>query len=414
MSLGDALDRLGDEVDPTPPDRAAARWQMTLTSDYADVSTGPVEQPILAVGDWDGVLRHFGLDPACFAVCEDKISMSRWQQSRRLDNGDRDVVWMHSYKARFQRITDRLLEADLEALRDRVHKWKPAPRKPVATGLGEPCTFYIGWADWQASKGSVEQLTQRVLDSIEQSMVRIKELRKLGRNITSICVANMGDPLEGCLGHYASQQFTVSATLRQQMNVVLDLWATGLRALAPLADDVLFVSCLSNHGEFNRPPGASTKQLTSDSDNADGFLAETLRRVLSERSDMDHVRYSIPHDQFVTAENLSNVCVGFTHGHKTPGTAKEADWLRAQSLRLRHETGAEPKLWMSAHRHHLDIKDFGFAYRVQHPTLEVAPSKWYADMTGMWSTPGTLTCLVGRHQEAGDTGFSDLAVLQVP
>ena len=68
---------------------------------------------------------------------------------------------------------------------------------------------------------------------------------------------------------------------------------------------------------------------------------------------------------------------------------------------------------MTGHRHHLDVRDFGAFFRLQHPTLEVAPSKWFSDATGLWSTPGTLTCLVGQHAEARGVGFSDLAVLPV-
>src|SRR4051812_8082206 len=107
-SLAAGLDALADANTARPrravtaPDQAAAAWQLTLTSDHADVTTGALDAPIVEVSDWDGVLRHFGLDPALFEVVDDTVKMSRWQQSKRTETGDRDVVWLHAYKARFR------------------------------------------------------------------------------------------------------------------------------------------------------------------------------------------------------------------------------------------------------------------------------------------------------------------------
>lgn len=412
MSIAAGLGALGD---PTPPDRAGKAWRMEMTPDHADLETGSVDEGIraaAAAGDWSGVLRHFGLDPAEFVVVDDTVRMSSWEQSKRLENGDRDTVWLYSYRARFKRVTERLPEADVRALRDRVHSWRPTKASARSTSLGTPSTFYLGWADWQVGKGSLDTLADRVTSSVEAAVARVGELRKLGRNVESLCIANMGDPIEGCMGNYDSQLFTVQATKREQLNAVLDLWAMGLRTLAPMFDDVQFVSVLSNHGEWTREAGRGSRALTSDSDSADAFLAETLRRVLSERSDMQHVRWTIPHDEMTVQAELSGVRAAFAHGHKAPGTAKELEWLRGQSIRLLHETGAHPDLWFTAHRHSFDMRDFGPWWRFQHPTLEVGGatggSKWFTDMSGIWSTPGTLSMLVGKHDPRG---WSDVAVL---
>lgn len=408
MSIADALDNLG----PTAPHRAADAWQVAVTSAHADVTTGPVEDPIVSVSDWDGVLRHFGLDPAEFEIVDDTVKMSRWQQSARSKNGDRDMVWLHSYSARFRRVSERLPAADVEALRERIHKWKPVTGAKYRKADDAPSTFYLGWADWQAGKGDLKTLAVNVERSLGAAVERIRELRKLGRNLEALCIANMGDPIEGCMGSYDNQLFTVSATRREQMNAVLDLWAMGIRTLAPMFERVQFVSVLSNHGEWTRPAGRSTKALTSDSDSADAFLAETLARVMRERPDMSHVEWVIPHDEMTVQAELSGVRAAFAHGHKAPGSARELDWLRGQSIRLLHEQGAHPDLWFTAHRHSFDAKDYGPWWRFQHPTLEVGGpvggSKWFTDMSGVWSTPGTLSMLVGRHDPRG---WSDVAVL---
>lgn len=386
-------------------------WKVTVTADSAELETAGTETQIVAADDWDGVLRHFGLNPTEFQIVDDTVRMSSWQQSKRLESGDRDTITLYAYRARFQRVTDRLPAADVAAVLERVRKWKPIRRTP-GNGLGEPATFYEGWADWQAGKsagGGPEVLTQRVLQMFELTAARVKELRRVGRNVTALDVWNMGDPTEGCYGNYASQLFTVKMTRREQLNLVLDLWLTGLRTFAPMFDEVRFGSLLCNHGEWTRQ-GPSDKPVTSDSDNVGGFLADTLRTVLTDRPGFDHVEFAIPHDEMTMQTSMSGVTVALAHGHKMPGTPKELEWLRGQSIRLLRDHGTEPQLWMTAHRHHLDVRDFGPWTRLQHPSLD-GGSKWYEDTTGAWATPGTLTCLIGQHDQAGDRHFSDLAVL---
>jgi hypothetical protein len=208
----------------------------------------------------------------------------------------------------------------------RVHKWKPLTRRTPGAGLGAPATLYVGWADWQLGKsggGGVEETTTRVLDSIEQTIRRLKDLRRLGRPVEAIHVWNMGDPTEGCDGNYASQLFTVELTRRQQLNLALDLWLTGVKAFAPLVDDLTFGSVLCNHGEWTRQ-GPGTKAVTSDSDNIGGYLADTLRTVLADRPDYDHVRFAIPHDEMTMLTHMSGVPVALAHGHKAPGLGEGA------------------------------------------------------------------------------------------
>lgn len=424
MSLTDDLTELEDNVatvptDPPPhtvkPDWKRKGWSVTVGPDGAEVETDATDTKIVAADDWDGVLRHFGLNPAEFAIVDNSVRMSSWQQSKGLEDGSRDTITLYSYRARFERITDRLPEVDLDAIRKRVWKWKPLPRKTLGTGLGEPCTFYDGWADWQIGKEGVEITTQRILDHFEDAVRRVKELRKVGRNVTSAALWNMGDPTEGCDSNYASQLFSVELTRREQLNLALDLWLQGLATLAPLFEDVEFGSVLCNHGEWSRQ-GVGTKAVTSDSDNIGGYLADTVQKVLSGRPGFEHVRYSIPSSQMTMMTDMSGVPVALNHGHKMPGTKAELEWMQAQSLRMLREHGREPRLWMVAHRHHYSIVDHGPWHRIQHPAQDLG-SKWYSDTSGKWSSPGGFTCLVGQHSQAGGLlkdggrGFSDEYVI---
>lgn len=375
----------------------------TVSPDGGELSTGAM--PVELGTDWDSVLKGFGLDPDVFEVVDDTVKMSKWQSSKRLENGDRDLIWLYSYRARFRRKSlTALPDTEVEDIRKYVQKWKPLSKtKQESPETGS--TLVVCWADQQLGKsagGGVDATVERILDSYTATIERVKELRKNGRNIEKIAIVNMGDPVEGCDGNYASQLFTVELTQRQQLLLALDLWAQGVRQLSSLAEESEFISVLCNHGEWMRRGG---KAVTSDSDNAGGFLTDALQRILTGRPEADKLKWNIPHDEMTTTSVLSGVKVAFTHGHKITG--KEVEWLRGQSIRILREEGREPDIWVTAHRHHLQVQDFGPWYRFQCPSND-GGSKWYTDTSGNWSTPGTLTFLVGKHDPRG---WSDMAVL---
>jgi hypothetical protein len=375
----------------------------TVSPDGGELSTGAM--PVELGTDWDSVLKGFGLDPDVFEVVDDTVRMSKWQSSKRLENGDRDLIWLYSYRARFRRKSlTALPDTEVEDIRKYVQKWKPLSKtKQESPETGS--TLVVCWADQQLGKsagGGVDATVERILDSYTATIERVKELRRNGRNIEKIAIVNMGDPVEGCDGNYASQLFTVELTQRQQLLLALDLWAQGVRQLSSLAEESEFISVLCNHGEWMRRGG---KAVTSDSDNAGGFLTDALQRILTGRPEADKLKWNIPHDEMTTTSVLSGVKVAFTHGHKITG--KEVEWLRGQSIRILREEGREPDIWVTAHRHHLQVQDFGPWYRFQCPSND-GGSKWYTDTSGNWSTPGTLTFLVGKHDPRG---WSDMAVL---
>lgn len=375
-----------------------------VSKDSVEISTGVVSEPIT---NWDTILESFGLDPDIFEVVDDKVRMSKWQSSKRLENGDRDLIWLYSYKAMFKRRSKpKIKEEDIQEIRKAIRAHK---RKEIKPTNDNPATFVVLWADWQLGKsasGGVKATTERVLESFDKTANRIKELRKQGRHIQEIAFVNMGDPIEGCDGHYASQTYSVEINQREQLLLTLDLWSQGISMMADLAQKTKFISTISNHGEWTRRGG---RAITTDSDSADVFLADALKRILAPHNMIDE--WVIPHDQMTITSNLSGLECAFTHGHKMTG--KEVEWLRGQSLRLLRENGEEPRMWFTAHKHHFRAHDYGAFNLFQCPSLDTdgspsGGSKWYSDISGQWSSPGTLTMLVGAHDKRG---FSDLAVL---
>jgi len=365
--------------------------------DGGEISTGILTAPLT---DWTSILLSFGLDPNVFEVSDDKVRMSKWQSSKRLENGNRDLVWLYSYKATFtRRKAPKITDSDVDEIRKSIRKFKT---NSVKTSLEAPSTFVVLWSDWQLGKSStgVKGTTQRIINSFDKTATRIKELQKAGRNIEQIAFVNLGDPIECVSGHYASQNFSVELTMRQQLLLALDLYTLGINTLSPLVPKRKFISTLSNHGEWTR--NGSGKAQTTDSDSADGFLSDALQRIMDGYDLIDD--WHIPHDEMTTQVNLSGVECAFTHGHKITG--KEFEWLRGQTLRLLKDNGSEPQLWFQGHKHHFLATDFGPFTRFQAPSMDTDGahssngSKWFTDMSGQWSSsPGTLTLLVGQHDK---------------
>lgn len=404
MSLADDIENLGESQGP--------KAKVEVTSDGASVTDYVTEQEIS--DDWSEVFKLFKLNPDEFEVVDDTVRCSTWQQSKRTEDGHRDTVQLYSYSARFKRkAKQRLPDKDIERLRKNLDTWEPKLSRELLA-LGGPPTSrasvaaIINLADIQGGKsegGGVAATQQRLLDGLANVQVWLDRMSQT-YNVTELVLVNNGDPLEGCDGSYASQLFTVELNLRGQMNFVLDVWTKYAATLFPQFERAQFVSVLCNHGQLSRQSGRENR--TSDSDNAGGFLAETLRRVLdSDGQRYGHVTWTIPHDEMNVFTVAAGVPLAFNHGHKIPSSGRDGfeKWLGGQ---VRGDDEAyRAKIWQTAHRHHFAAWDLGSCTVFQAPSLD-GGSKWFRDRTGSYSRSGILTYLVGNHSPLG---WSDLAFL---
>ena len=368
----------------------------------------PSDVALENTADWEHVFRKFGLDASQYEIVGDTVRCSTWQQSRRTDDGSRDLVNLFSYRASFRRKTrDAVTEQDIDDAIARVRKWK-IPRRIPGTGLGEPVAAVLNLADMQLFKsegGGIAATEQRLYDGLTNFNQWVTRQRKGGRNLNEVVIVNNGDPYEGIAGNYAAQLHTVQGGLRKQMNGVLDVWQAYAKELYPQYDKGRFVSVLCNHGELGRL--GTAKNQTSDSDNGSAFLAETLQRILAGRPEFDHVEWTIPHDEMNVYATIAGVPVAFNHGHKIPGADATGfeKWLNGQ---VRGDQQAHAaRVWITAHRHNYQSFDLGSATVHQCPSCD-GGSKWLRDMTGRFSRSGILALLIGDHDPMG---WSDVAFL---
>jgi hypothetical protein len=404
IDFDDALRKVGT----IEREHLANKGKFTIEKDGGDFEDVTLDAPVVD-SDFSRVFRIFQQDPNEFEIVDDTVRMSTWQQSKGLDDGTRDIVQLYSYSARFKRKPKaRLSDAEVEARRAEVRKWKfrKSARSAVSGTKGFPVAAVINLADIQGGKsegGGVAATQQRLLDGLE-NVTRWLDRMAGDYNVNEVVLVNNGDPMENCAGNYAAQLFTVELNHRGQMNFVLDVWEQYAKHLFPRFERARFVSVLCNHGEFGRMGGA--KSQTSDSDNAGGFLAETLRRVL-DRPEFDHVEWTIPHDEMNVYADVAGVPMAFNHGHKIPGNDASGfeKWLNGQ---VRGDHNAHrARIWQTAHRHHFAAWDMGSCSVFQAPSLD-GGSKWLTDMTGRYSRSGILAYLVGEH---APLGWSDMAFL---
>lgn len=354
--------------------------------------------------DWDHVFTRFNLDPAEFLIVDDTVRVSHWQQSSRSKDGDRDVVDLYSYRAKFKRREAFTDQPTLDDMVERLRGSEIAGRIPrSAPGV----TLFIGLADWQLGKSFGEgRGTASTIDRINASRANILEWldgrKQIGYNVEKIILANMGDPTENTQGSYLNQSYTVDLNMRDQLTLAIDTTLEWIRDFAPLTPQLEYASVLCNHGQLSRGSGKSN--VTDDADNASGFIGDTLRTVTRQIPGLASMCWSIPRDEMITRVTGSGVNMPLAHGHKISGA--EAAWLAKQSNALNHE-GWRPNLWVTAHRHSMKVEDFGPYCRIQCTTVDPG-SKNFTDATGVYATPGTTVFLAGSHLPRS---FSEHAVL---
>lgn len=382
--------------------------------------TGLVTTQPVPPGEYEGafakVYELAGLDPTRYRIVGDTVRFSSWQQSARSKDGSRDLITLYSYRARFQRISelDERTEELVQRLHDDLRARRLTARRTAGTGLEAPSTFVLLPSDWQLGKNEVRQedlehgttgvgqTVWRVERAIERAKRRVKDLRRVGRNITGVALGHMGDPTENVADSYENQSYIVELNLTDQIGLALDLSVRLAEELLPLGLEQTVFGVLCNHGQLARR-GTKTN-VTDDSDNVQNLLLRLQRdRIVGPR--FPKARWTLPGSEMITTLELSGVPVAAAHGHKIRGD--EAAWLLKQTTLLQATRGVAPRVWLTAHRHSQNVLDLGAVHRIQAATAD-GGSKHFTDGSAIYSTPGTTSLLIGLHDERG---FSDVELL---
>lgn len=347
------------------------------------------------------LLVEAGFNPDEWAVVGN-VNVRKWMRY--------DQEWLYYFKFDVQAgvETEEHFETDVDELVDWLHTRKRSLPSDRGQGGGDAFAFVA--SDWQIGKreGSIgtEQTVQRVADAIDQAVIRVKQLRKIGRRMETGAFLGTGDLVEGTCGFYPNQPFLIDTNRRNQNRLTRQLITYGIDELAPLFERFVAVSVAGNHGE-NREDG---RKVTDDGDNEDVAVFEGVREAIDRSGRPGNVEWIIPDDELSLLVELGGVPVGLTHGHLfsrggSLSQAKALEWWKGQIFGLR--AVAKAKVLISSHFHHYSVLDHGGRVHIQTPAADPG-SKWFRDVTGLDAPAGVLTL---RFDSTHPLGFDDASIL---
>ena len=409
MSLSDALDSIS-----TGPFQAAPvnKGQIDVTSNGATVKDVVVDQPI--ADDWTPVFKLFGLDATVFEVVDDTVRMSTWQQSKASDDGERDIVQLYSYSARFRRITSEKISAKVidewrhALIQDRPTKHEPAPALTTV-----PATYPIFIADSQFGKPGTEEALANYKRGVLGHCSTIRTMQEQGRSPEKVHLGWMGDEIENVCNNYANQSHIVELNLSQQLELDYDTRVWTIKEVVKLGIPISASSVYSNHGAWTRNGGKDV--ITTHGDNASTYVARQAKKLFDEMEPFGgpKIDWTIGEETPGIVVPMSGVPVYMTHGYVEKGRGASTE-LRAknavekQILGQTDAFGSVP-LWVFAHYHHFYTNEFQDRTLFGLPALEAERSSEYMlHQYGVWSPAGMMGLLVGQHTQRG---WSDLSVL---
>jgi len=385
-----------------------------------DTAAGKVawrsETPI-AVEDYDDkfadLLREWGFDPDLFELEKERVEVMTWDAHYGIGQ-DPKRFWY--YKGVVVR---KRPKAELDDLVKRIRSRKPI--KPREFHGDADLTFVVFNADWQLGKqdgGGTEAVIERVTAAIPQIKARYMALRKLGYRFDNLLIANLGDLVEGCEGHYPMQTYSVELSRREQVRLAMDLLTEQILAWGDDFENVMVTAVAGNHGE-NRQDG---KSFTNLGDNDDVALVENVARAfgLAQRLGAErygHVVFRIPNNELTTVLDVSGTLVALTHGHvgnrraitgKNLAHTKLWDWWYGQMMGK--QPAAVADMLVSGHFHYLSLFSQGGRTALQVPPMDDG-SEWFDQATGLSSTAGVATMLIGGGTADGHTGWDQLHII---
>jgi hypothetical protein len=344
------------------------------------------------------LLIQAGFDPSSWRISS-PINTRRWMRY--------DQEWLYYYK--FDVEAGESPEIVQEHVDDLVKHIRKKAKKVSAFVPEAADSFVFAVSDWQIGKkegndGTPETI-QRVLDSIQQGVDRIKTLRKQGRRMPTLLFASTGDLGEGTCGFYPGQQFLIDRTRREQGRIARELITAALTELTPLFDFTTVAAVGGNHGENRDING---KRITSDGDNDDCAYYDAVREAF-DRAGQTNIDWRIMEDELSMSVRSGGVDVGLTHGHLfgngSTAQKKALEWWKGQDFGFQAVRGTS--VLLTSHFHHFSSVVYGRRTHFQTPAMDPG-SKWYRESTGEDSPPGTLSF---RLDGTTRLGWDDLAIL---
>lgn len=392
MSLKDELAKLGEDNQHKRVQKSIPKgWEPTVEYDATGGTLTSTPRTVGDEPDHAELLAEFELDPQKWRITN--LRRSKWQRW--------DGEWLESFKATFVPKTG-TSKVPVDDLLEMVAKWKPQNGKKKATEpKSDDLAYVVVLSDTQVGKidgGGSEEIIQNVLYKTDLAVVRLQELRKAGRQISTVYLPQLGDCIEGMNSQGGKHIWRTDLDLTSQIRIYRRLLAHMVRTFAPHADRIVVPAIPGNHDEAVRV-GNSMATTYTDSFALDA--ASAVADALADHPDFKHVSFVFPkYDTLTVTLDINGTVVGFAHGHQCRG--KAVDWWKNMA-HGQQEIG-EASLLITGHYHHLKVEQTGAKTWIQAPSLD-GGSTWFSNSTGQSAPSGMLTLLVGNGR------WDDLRVL---
>lgn len=353
------------------------------------ITTPPQAEP---PADWEQFLDELlppSMDRTLFEVDGTSVEMRAWDGNV----GMGEIKRFYYFKARVRR-KNSVVDRDLTDIIGLARK-----TKVKKTVTDSERVYWVHITDLQAGQAdgdAVEGMVSRALQIADIVAQDLKDLARSGRPASKVFVPVTGDLVEGIIGWYEMQTFSVKLDRRDQVKLVRRLLSEILVSIAKLGLPVHVAAVPGNHGE-NRHNG---KAFTSLNDNDDLAVVEQIAEAFA-LAGLDTVSFSFPDKErlSLTVEVLGWV-VGLTHGHVAKyGNGVEGKilgWFK--SMAATRDPIGDSDILFTGHYHHPRFQSLiGDTYWIQGGAL-CDTSAWFSQSAGLVSDPCLLRGTITREQ----------------
>lgn len=383
MSIKDDLAKLGnDEHRKRITKDIPKGWEPSIEYDATGGTLTSVPRTAGDEPDHAELLAEFELDPTKWQITG--LRRSKWQRW--------DGEWLESFRATFiPKFGAKFIPID--DLLEVVNKWKIQKSDLKQNkAVSSPVSYVVVLSDTQVGKidgGGSDEIIQNVLHKTDLAVERFKELKKMGRNIESIYLPQLGDCIEGMNSQGGKHIWRTDLDLTSQIRIYRRLLLHMVKQFAPLAEKVIVPAIPGNHDEAVR---VGNSMATSYTDSFALDAASAVADALADRDDFSHVSFVFPkYDELTVTLDVSGTVVGFAHGHQMRG--KAIDWWK--NMAHGQQDIGQASLLLTGHYHHLKVEQTGTKTWIQAPALD-GGSTWFSNLTGQAAVAGMLTLTVGN------------------
>lgn len=380
-SLKDDLEGLKNQGSDIRPAKKTEDWRVIAELD--DVKGGffnsKPREGLGSTTDLTALFAEFDLNPNDWIVTS--VRRSRWQ----VFGGE----WLEAARVNLIPASAHslALEDDIEGLTQALTKWKPPKRSKVSTGaLAE--VFGVGDTQWGKDAGDgTDGTIDRMMFGLEEALACHHERIKIGRQIGTIVLPQLGDCIEGSTSQKGGVLLRSDRTITQQVRLGHRMLLLWVKAFAPLTEKLIVCGVGGNHDEVHR------QGITDPIDSWQIEVMAIVEGMCRENPALDHVQFRYPsRDNGTMAINLGGQILGIAHGHQFKSTGI-ATWLANQAAG-RTPVGDSDVL-LTAHYHHYKAGDIGHRFHVQIPAMD-GGSPWFRDRNGLDSPTGIVSFLMGE------------------